>query len=76
MADYTRLALDTGARIIGGCCGTSAGHLAAMRQALDTHQPGERPDLAKVIQCIGPLTAPPADTAAEPKRRAGRRRSA
>ncbi|MBM3545615.1 MAG: betaine--homocysteine S-methyltransferase [Alphaproteobacteria bacterium] len=76
MAEYARLALDTGARIVGGCCGTSADHLAAMRQALDTHQPGERPDLAKVIQCIGPLTAPPADTTAEPKRRAGRRRSA
>ncbi|MBM3531429.1 MAG: betaine--homocysteine S-methyltransferase [Alphaproteobacteria bacterium] len=76
MAEYARLALDTGARIVGGCCGTSPGHLAAMRQALDTHRPGERPDLAKVIQCIGPLTAPPADTAAEPvKRRAGRRRS-
>jgi len=77
MADYTRLALDTGARIVGGCCGTSSGHLAAMRQALDTHRPGARPDLAKVIQCIGPLTAPPANTGEEPvKRRAGRRRSA
>jgi len=28
MAEYSRLALDAGARIIGGCCGTSAAHLA------------------------------------------------
>ena len=31
MADYARLAIDAGARIIGGCCGTSPAHLAAMR---------------------------------------------
>jgi methionine synthase I (cobalamin-dependent) len=77
MAEYTRLALDAGARIVGGCCGTSSGHLAAMRQALDTHQVGQRPDLNRIIQCIGPLTAPPANTSDEAaKRRAGRRRSA
>jgi methionine synthase I (cobalamin-dependent) len=77
MAEYTRLALDAGARIVGGCCGTSSGHLAAMRQALDTHQLGQRPDLDRIIQCIGPLTAPPAEVGAEAaKRRAGRRRSA
>lgn len=77
MAEYTRLALDAGARIVGGCCGTTRDHLAAMRQALDTHQLGQRPDLARVIQCIGPLTAPPAEASAEAaKRRAGRRRSA
>lgn len=76
MAAYTHLALDSGARIVGGCCGTSSGHLAAMRQALDTHQPGQRPDLARIIECIGPLTAPPADAGAEPaRRRAGRRRA-
>ena len=33
MADYVRLAMDAGARIIGGCCGTSPDHLAAMRKA-------------------------------------------
>lgn len=35
MADYARMAYQAGARIIGGCCGTSPAHLAAMRQALD-----------------------------------------
>lgn len=28
--------LATGARIVGGCCGTTPAHIAALRQALDT----------------------------------------
>jgi len=35
MADYARLALACGARIIGGCCGTTPVHLRAMRTALE-----------------------------------------
>lgn len=38
--DYTRAFLDAGARLVGGCCGTTARHIAMMRQALDT--PGDR----------------------------------
>jgi homocysteine S-methyltransferase len=37
--EYTRLFLKAGARVVGGCCGTTARHLQAMRRALDT--PGE-----------------------------------
>ena len=59
MADYTRLAMDAGARIIGGCCGTSAGHIAAMRQAMDSHSRGDRPSLEEVLGTIGPLVSPP-----------------
>ncbi|MEA3534621.1 betaine--homocysteine S-methyltransferase [Rhizobium sp. CC-YZS058] len=55
MADYARLARDAGAKIIGGCCGTSCDHLAAMRQALDSHQPGPRPTLDTIVERIGPL---------------------
>jgi len=44
MANYVHLAIDAGARIIGGCCGTSPEHLAAMRKALDSHVAGPRPD--------------------------------
>ena len=40
MADYARIALDAGAKIIGGCCGTSPEHLAAMRHALEHHSQG------------------------------------
>lgn len=55
MADYVRLAVDGGARIIGGCCGTSFAHLAAMRQALDAHHKGARPSVEDVVARIGPL---------------------
>ena len=59
MADYARLAVDAGARIIGGCCGTSPEHLAAMRRAIDGHAKGERPTVDAVIAHIGPLASPP-----------------
>ncbi|NMG38804.1 betaine--homocysteine S-methyltransferase [Chelativorans sp. ZYF759] len=55
MADYVRLAVDAGARIIGGCCGTTCRHLAAMRSALDAHEPAQRPALDDIVSRIGPL---------------------
>ena len=57
MADYARLARDAGARIIGGCCGTSPEHLAAMRRALDAHVPQQRPTVAVVEQRLGEVSA-------------------
>jgi 5-methyltetrahydrofolate--homocysteine methyltransferase len=59
MAEYACLAVDAGARIIGGCCGTTPAHLLAMRRALEGHQRGERPDLARIEQAIGKLVSPP-----------------
>jgi 5-methyltetrahydrofolate--homocysteine methyltransferase len=53
MADYVRLALDAGARLVGGCCGTTFAHVAAMRAAMDAHEPGPRPDLATVEARLG-----------------------
>lgn len=85
MARYTHKALDAGARIIGGCCGTSAAHLAEMRKAIDSHSAGERPTLDDILSDIGPLVSPPnkaADAAraegegsATSGRRRGRRRA-
>ncbi len=81
MGDFVRLAINSGAKIIGGCCGTSPDHLAAMRVALDGYlaNPSElnRPDLAKIISTTGELVnqvaAAPGTT---PKReRRGRRRA-
>ena len=73
MAEYARLARDAGARIIGGCCGTSAEHLAAMRNALDRHTPRPRPDVEQVIAALGPLVSPP--STAVSTRRPNRRRA-
>lgn len=55
MSDYVRLAVDGGAKIVGGCCGTSFSHLAAMRKALDAHRKESRPTLDTIVERIGPL---------------------
>ncbi len=56
MSEYVRLAVDAGAKIVGGCCGTSFAHLAAMRKALDEHkEPAARPTVATIVKRIGPL---------------------
>jgi len=58
MATYVDLAANSGARIIGGCCGTTFGHLSAMHEALQHHHAGARPDEAQVVAELGPLQAP------------------
>ncbi|WP_099864796.1 betaine--homocysteine S-methyltransferase [Pararhizobium haloflavum] len=77
MADYARLAIDAGATIIGGCCGTACEHLKAMRQAIDTHEKGERPTIETIVDRIGPLRNKPAgdDKTAPQRERRGRRRA-
>jgi len=75
MADYTRLAIDAGARIVGGCCGTSFEHLKAMRAALDTHSPAARPTVDEVVARIGPLRNKTADQSGGDGSRRERRRA-
>jgi 5-methyltetrahydrofolate--homocysteine methyltransferase len=72
MAEYARLAVDAGARIVGGCCGTTATHLAAMRAALVDHSRRARPTREQVIAALGPLVSPPAQ--GNTPRRGNRRR--
>ena len=55
MARYARLARDAGARIIGGCCGTSPARLLAIAQALDGYEPGEIPDRSSIEAALGPI---------------------
>lgn len=56
MADYARIALDAGAKIIGGCCGTSPEHLASMRKSLETYTKGTRPSLELIETKLGPVS--------------------
>lgn len=56
MAVYARMALDAGARIIGGCCGTSPAHLRAMRDALDAHTKGDVPELTHIVDALGDVS--------------------
>jgi 5-methyltetrahydrofolate--homocysteine methyltransferase len=75
MAQYATLAYDSGAIIIGGCCGTSPEHLAEMRRALDAHVPGPPPSLDVIVATVGPLTNQVAgEPARQRERRAGGRR--
>jgi methionine synthase I (cobalamin-dependent)/5,10-methylenetetrahydrofolate reductase len=54
MAEYAGRMLDAGARIVGGCCGTTPAHVRVMREAVDRHVPSRaRPRRAVFI-------APPA----------------
>lgn len=71
MADYARLAADSGARIIGGCCGSTPAHVRAMRAALDFHSPGDKPDRAAIEGALGALVAPASQ--ARPRERQRRR---
>lgn len=81
MAAYARLVRDAGARIIGGCCGSTAVHVKAIADALAGYAPGPRPDLARVTAVLGEPWAKPGRLAdsdptgdGEP-RRARRRRT-
>lgn len=57
MSNYACIAMDAGARIIGGCCGTTPSHIRAMRMAIDKHQLGELPDIEKIEASLGTITA-------------------
>jgi 5-methyltetrahydrofolate--homocysteine methyltransferase len=53
MTDYALLMRDMGIRIIGGCCGTSPEHIAAMRQALETVEATRDISLETIRQVLG-----------------------
>ncbi|KNG92926.1 betaine--homocysteine S-methyltransferase [Pseudaestuariivita atlantica] len=75
MADYAVMARDCGARIIGGCCGTTPEHLRKMRTALETRKRSAPPSLDQIAAALGAFTSDSdgtGDTAA-PARRTRRR---
>lgn len=55
MANYARLARNAGARIIGGCCGTTPLHLRAMVDALARSPKGPPPSYEEVERLLGPI---------------------
>ncbi|UTH45871.1 betaine--homocysteine S-methyltransferase [Loktanella salsilacus] len=57
MADYAELARNCGAKIIGGCCGTTPEHLRAMREALETRPKGDRPSLDDITAALGTFSS-------------------
>src|SRR6266550_191079 len=55
MAEYAERMVNAGARLVGGCCGTTPQHTAAMRETLDRLLPGPRR-----VEARAPVTARPA----------------
>ena len=78
MADYAVLARDCGAKIIGGCCGTTPDHLRHMRHALETRPTGTKPTPEQITTALGDFSSASDGTdGAGPVRaaRRGRRRA-
>jgi len=60
MAEYAERMVNAGARLVGGCCGTTPQHIAAMREVLDRRRP-PRPETRQATVTISPVavgTAP------------------
>jgi len=56
MAKYAGLAIDAGAHIIGGCCGTTPEHVRAMRDAIDQHSKADAPNLDHIESILGEVS--------------------
>ncbi len=67
-ADYALALCDAGASLVGGCCGTTPEHIAAMREALDGLPDGCGPTVAELSMPVErmddqPGAAPPSQLA-------------
>jgi homocysteine S-methyltransferase len=56
MADYAERMVNAGARLLGGCCGTTPQHIAAMREVLDRRSPA-RPQARRSTVTVTPVPA-------------------
>jgi 5-methyltetrahydrofolate--homocysteine methyltransferase len=63
LATYACMARDAGARIIGGCCGTTPEHVRSMVAALASRPKGPPPSCEEIERRLGPLSS----TAGEPE---------
>ena len=67
MAQYARRLLQTGVRIVGGCCGTSPEHIKAIRSEARSLQPAHAQSAVSIAD-HGRRTAPRAGSDAESAR--------
>ncbi len=73
MADYATLARACGAKIIGGCCGTTPEHLKKMREALESSPKGPQPSLDQITAALGAFSSESDGTDGTGPARAARR---
>lgn len=57
MAEYAKRFIQTGASVVGGCCGTNPDHIRAIRRAVQALQPAKRMDVSSAALKV---TAPEA----------------
>mgnify|MGYP003314512068 CR=1 FL=1 len=74
MAKYAVMARNSGAKMIGGCCGTKPEHLRSMRTALESEVIGTVPSLQQVELEIGPFSSQIRKEIEEQKSKRRRRR--
>ncbi|WP_068111404.1 betaine--homocysteine S-methyltransferase [Tropicimonas marinistellae] len=74
MGQYAVLARDSGAKIIGGCCGTTPEHLRSMRAALESTPHGPRPTLEQIAEQLGGFSSASDGTGDAPVAQRPRRR--
>ncbi len=70
MGSYVELAMRSGARIIGACCGSTPDHIAAIREAVDGYVSAGRPARDEIEDRLGAASSP-----LRTVRRTGRRRA-
>lgn len=70
MVPYTELAIRSGARVVGACCGSGFDHIAQIRATVDAGVEGSRPDHAEMAARLGDLSTI-ATATRERKRRRG-----
>jgi len=65
-AEFAARAVALGARLVGGCCGTTPAHIRAMRERLASHLPAERLPSGAEVHVVdkAPPEAAPAETEA------------
>jgi methionine synthase / methylenetetrahydrofolate reductase (NADH) len=64
MADYAARMLAAGARLVGGCCGTTPEHIRAMRAAMDPAGPARAVGRSATVVAARPEPAPALRTTA------------
>ena len=74
MAKYAVMARNSGAKIIGGCCGTKSKHLLSMRSSLESEDLGEVPSLKQIELEIGSFSGRIREVIEENKPKRRRRR--
>jgi methionine synthase / methylenetetrahydrofolate reductase(NADPH) len=69
MADYAARMIAAGARMVGGCCGTTPQHIRAMREAVARHAPSRpAPGPRVAVAPVEPAESTGLTTAAPPTR--------